>query len=476
MLKYTGHPFIDVGVATIVAMADKGSPEEVTEEDLQNVTATMEKWFSSASKFRDFLSSIYPNSQFTQPAFNKPKYASKKAEYASTVLRSYQHAHSQGEELCAFCGDPAVYTASRAQVPLLNGQTIINFSPKGKPGLPVCGYCLLAAHALPFGTLKSEGRLLVVHTDDPEWTFLFARKGWHYNLPKLQMMDQGGITDWPNHSHPKTKLVHLLCKILSDAQRGQRRQPHPLRSLVAYHFTNYGPRPAISIYELPSAALSFIREAEHPGAACHEAWKYYIDRAWVQPKAQKGEEAEVESTEKEIGRNTLYEDLFSLPDTAGRFLARHLVPSARRVEAWLALPEGNWSLIELFFRKVMHMNTQRIEAIRLLGDRLAAYVQHRDRRLFNDLHFARNYGAIRLALIRAARDGWSPDSEALIPMDVFARVFEEGNDDLADLSWRLARDVLMIRMCEQLHQAGWFEHNRDMIESIQQAESEEETE
>jgi CRISPR-associated protein Cst1 len=37
MLNYTGHPLVDVGIATITAFAEKDDPTELTEADLDKV-------------------------------------------------------------------------------------------------------------------------------------------------------------------------------------------------------------------------------------------------------------------------------------------------------------------------------------------------------------------------------------------------------------------------------------------------------
>ena len=37
MLEYTGHPLVDVGIATIIAFVDKRRPDELTEADLDEV-------------------------------------------------------------------------------------------------------------------------------------------------------------------------------------------------------------------------------------------------------------------------------------------------------------------------------------------------------------------------------------------------------------------------------------------------------
>lgn len=43
MLRYTGHPFIDVGIAAILAHVRKRQPEELTTDDLTQVVAYIEQ-------------------------------------------------------------------------------------------------------------------------------------------------------------------------------------------------------------------------------------------------------------------------------------------------------------------------------------------------------------------------------------------------------------------------------------------------
>ena len=42
-LTYTGHPFYDVGLATIVAMSEKNGPEELEESDLEKMAAYIQE-------------------------------------------------------------------------------------------------------------------------------------------------------------------------------------------------------------------------------------------------------------------------------------------------------------------------------------------------------------------------------------------------------------------------------------------------
>ena len=60
MLRYTGHPFVDVGAATLTAFAEKERPEHLTSDDLQ-VAAGMEKVYMG-KHMNSFLVCVFPNS------------------------------------------------------------------------------------------------------------------------------------------------------------------------------------------------------------------------------------------------------------------------------------------------------------------------------------------------------------------------------------------------------------------------------
>ena len=57
-------------------------------------------------------------------------------------------------------------------------------------------------------------------------------------------------------------------------------------------------------------------------------------------------------------------------------------------------------------------------------------------------------------------------------LDPYIAVFEEG-DELAHPDWRLARDLVLIRMVEQLYGQGWLRNNVDVIpETAEEEEAE----
>ena len=179
MLQYTGHPFVDVGVAAITAFVQKQRPEEVTPEDLEEVVAYIEQNYVRPP-LRGYLTMAFTsNAWFVQDAFNPNKpglsqeeQARRKAtrdDWADRHLRQWQPLATSQDEFCVFTGEPAIATtlsgklpssrAGRAQIPLLQGDDAINFFTNGDAGLPISGLALLALQFFPLGCAKCGASL-----------------------------------------------------------------------------------------------------------------------------------------------------------------------------------------------------------------------------------------------------------------------------------------------------------------------------
>ena len=118
------------------------------------------------------------------------------------------------------------------------------------------------------------------------------------------------------------------------------------------------------------------------------------------------------------------------------------------------------------------MDKERVEQIRQLGDRLAEYVSRQnDRRFFRDFFTLQRYDHLRNILIKAnlasAKNGHPP----LITLDPYISVFEEG-DEVARTDWRLARDLVLIRLVERLYELGWLGSHPEVISELEETETE----
>ncbi len=496
MLKFTGHPLVDVGAATIWAFSRKASLDKVAERDLERVADYIETHYV-VNPLKSFLNVAFPNSGFTQPAFEKePK---RRRDYARRVARSFESGTPVSEERCVFTGDPAVAVAFsdkedypmgrafRQHVPMVTGEDIINFHPYGDAGLPVSGIALLCIQAFPLGCAKCGGKLLAVHSDNPDLTYKFAAKFLDANRKLVDLAEKANSTKVPEASKTaKTLLIETLIEI-EQARLSEQTEARPY-SVTAYHLSNSGQsnpldarNPPLEIYHLPLEITGFL--AAIVGASYRAEWQHIERRAWQLTKAELKEgkkkrgKASQKQTEEETSRprrNFLYEDLFRLPAGAPTFIRRYLLRIPKQ-NAWEDDPRRqyslqrdagivSWKLTELFLERIMRMKQSRIERIREMGEELAQYVHaENDTRFFNRFYSEqRSYSLIRNELIRVNHTRLKRGEAPLVKFEPYMEVFED-MDERGKTDWRLARDLVLIRMIEKLYELRWIQQHTDAL-------------
>jgi len=498
VLRYTGHPIVDVGVATVTAFCGKSRPEDLTIDDLSAVAEyLLQKYVHGPLK--SYLSCVFTmNATYTQPSWP----IERREKESRDLLFSFTKVPEGAREglRCAFSGEPASTIAYRQHVPMITREGALNFFPAGLGGLPIAAPYLLAIQAFPLGARWCDGRALAVHSpDDHGLTYAFAKRFLQENRRLLLLTEESGER-YPDAKAPKTLIVHTLLEI--ERERRERGEDGGAPSLTVYYLTNSGqskgPRkaPDIDIFHLPAEIVAFVRSASRAGtsgvwsAIQAAAWERQDDGARRRRRgAQEGavdfEAAAPAQPAPGVSRNFLYEDLFALPDNAARFVRRYFLRRSYRFaregdprrEYHLAreLQLVSWDLTALFLKEVIGMDKNRIEAIRTLGDRIARHIAgDNDRRLFQALYRANAYRILRNLLIKASNARLKKGEAPLIGFDEFLLIFEEG-EELARVDWALARDLVLIRVIEQLYREGWFGREPEALEGLEDELEETET-
>lgn len=501
MLKFTGHPLVDVGFATIWAFSGKRTFDQVTEKDLDKVAEYIETHYV-VNPLKSFLNVAFPNSGFTQPAFEKTP--EQRSNYARRVARGYRKDMPMLDMPCVFTGEPAIgitlsatenkagYPKGRAfrhNVPLVTGEEVINFHPNGDAGLPVSGIAMLAIQAFPLGCAKCGGKLLAVHSDNPELTLKFAKKFLDNNRRQVNLAEEAGATKLPEAgATAKTLIVQTLIEI--ETARQQEREAEQPYSVTAYHLSNSGQsnpldrNPPLEIYYLPLEITEFL--AAIVGAEYRAEWRKIERRAWQLTKAEiaptkegKGKKKKAvkpqdESTAERSRKNFLYEDLFQLPQNARIFIRRYLlrVPARTKYQddprREYSLKSDadliSWKLTQLFLERILRMNPNRIERIRALGDDLAQYVHDENDTKFFERFYGeqKRYDMVRNELIRVSNARLKRGQPPLVKFEPYMEIFEDA-DERGRTDWRLARDLVLIRMIEKLYELRWIQQHADVI-------------
>jgi CRISPR-associated protein Cst1 len=485
-------------------MSEKSDPTLLTLEDLDSAADEMGRYYFSGA-LTSYLTCVFMNSEYVQPGSGDKKNASRK-RYADRILLAHR---APAEEpavghSCAFSGQPATHLIHRGQMPLLTGEGVLNFFAASAGGLFVSGPYLTALQALPLGGRRSEGKLLIAHSDDPSLTLALARNFVEDNrrLLGLALSSRLPEREGPSESlarehaswdaakkqpkYPDAKAAFtLIASDLLDVMREQRaaKAPESAASLHVYWLSSSGQGPSLEIFTLPSNLIRFFREVWK--ATTNAAWERLLRRGWVvrpeQPKQSKVR-AKDKSTRPLVGpgrsRNPVLADLLSIyadgfvdKDRARSFVRRHLLAVQRGA---VERPEDcNWELTDLFLKEVLGMTLDRIERIRAFADLLASYIARKnDKSLFETLMFKARYSDFRNALVKAQRREYKDQKNLLFGLDEYVAVFE-AEDSAGYADWSLVRDLICIRLIEQLHKGQWLTPEvlkTALVDEIEEAE------
>jgi len=445
LYTWTAHPITDMGISILTVFSGKNKPEDITEEDLKNFVQYAEKTYFTRA-ISGYLTVLF-TSNFINPSFSQEK----KQKYASEILKSYEKEPDESLPDCVYCRRKSVQLVYRDLLPMLTGRGMINFFPGGNPGLPVCGYCITAIQSLAIGSPKCSGKALIVHSEDHSFVIEFLEE-WLPKLKSMIQLSEAAQADMPKISRPRTRMIETIERM--------RRENEVRSSVTVYHISNSGQGPGINIYNLPDFVINFVIKTR--GARYSESWKQIKKMSWEKTKKDIDE---ISDEGRYSLTNYLYEDLFSLFDTGvdtsrktRLFVKRYFLDKALNLEV------RTWELTELFLKEVVALEKFRIDAIRNLGDKLADEIEgNNDKRLWSRIIRAEKPRDVRNILITQSIKNIKDSRQPVVSFDSYLEIFEEG-EELAKVDWKLAWDLVIIRVIDGLYEKKWFEKNKEMLD------------
>ncbi len=490
LLHWTGHALVDVGIAGLCAFANCQRPEDLTLEHLDGASAFMEEHYYGG-KLNAYLPCVFMNASFVQP---KETPETRQA-FITRYLRAHRaepHPTVRGQA-CVFSGAPATSPLVRTHLPMFSGEGVLNFRPNGTTSVPVAGRYVVAIMFLPFAGLRSEGRLLAIHTDSPALTLRFARRFLENNrkllalpLPTVRAVVHAKydreIPSWdaPKKKYkfadakgPRSLVVSDLTAIAREAFPSDTR-PEPI-ALTAYLVSNAGQGPSLDIFQIPSGVIAFVVRAA--SAPTRKAWQAVAERFRPVSDRDAADEGPARHAKAKKGapppkgragwsRNPAFEDLCGIFDggftdqaLAGRWLQRHVLGRFERKDGTIfrGSESRSWGLARLFLEEVLGMNKGRIEVIRCFADKLADWVnQKADKKLLHALYYGK-LSALDYRLRRVQQE--SASGKLLFGLDEYRDVWLHEDGDRY-----LVRDLITIRVVERLYELGYYRtHPEDAV-------------
>lgn len=297
-VHWTGHPFVDAGLAAIAATAQVERLEALTPKHLQRASEDLKRVLLSDQALgigverafaRTAMSQIFPNSELVNPSNWRGETTEEKAQRVrqivrevlqSDVQRAQQCLHSDGiGEVCSSCGEhrppDTMVTVRKANMPLLEG--IVNFYPAFTFGVRICGLCALAVRFLPMSVMRTGvyNRLWFLHTQSLEIGAKVSQiYGWqHFNSTIAANETLDFYSAWETAGDAGT-VLYLLFELLERYSAQVREVCQNPLPTTAYIFSNDNRGGYVQSLPIPNDLMRFLANLQiHSISAFRRFWR-----------------------------------------------------------------------------------------------------------------------------------------------------------------------------------------------------------
>jgi len=294
-VNWTGHPFVDAGLAAIAAVVGAKRLEDLTAEHLEKAAEELERILLSDQAMgigvekafvKSALSQLFPNSELVNPSNWKGQTPEAKAENVRQKFReALKHDLEKakislvqsGDATCLVCGRQVPETATtfvrKDKMPLLAG--IVNFYPAFAYGVRICGLCAFAVRFLSMavlvakiyrkqqGLLKIENKLWFLHTQVLEVATEISKRYCWVEFDKAIAANKSleFYNRWQTAGDAGT-VLYVLCELLGElGDQLREAYLHPLPT-TAYLFSNDNRNPYVQPLPIPNGLLIFLAKLQ----------------------------------------------------------------------------------------------------------------------------------------------------------------------------------------------------------------------
>ena len=256
LLKWTGNPFVDSGIASMLAFRQKDSPEEIVLEDLQAMKNLLLQVFTTTAWRESFRFIFTGNSKLLQNSYKTDK---KRNEEYSKLLDSMLSETESIREIgnCMACGGRnCKQRRNKMEIPLTGSGNSIGFFPSATVGADYCGVCAFMVQCSPLSYFACGGKFLFIQSTSENIKKIWAEKTIENVNKQISKNDYTGCLN-EGFSNPQNALFHITSQI---AREQTRLKENESAAISLYHFTN-GLRPKeifLNLYEMPSPVFRFV--------------------------------------------------------------------------------------------------------------------------------------------------------------------------------------------------------------------------
>ncbi len=428
-LDWTGHPFTDAGLVAILLLSNKNNPSDLKDEDVKHAIDFVSKLYAKDEWSSEILHGmIFPNNGIlmANPGMKKKKSHENIKKNLLELFSDIEN-YSKGPN-CVICGKRPVSHKKdvyRSVFPLLGSGDVTNyFHSANLKGADVCAHCLFLTQFIPIVCYRLP-RILLIHAYPYEIMMELAKDA--VNDAKKTMV----ASNAEGFRRPENYFFRKIVEITKNVGAGYWRDA----SITLYYFICNNKTQQIDIVHVPNSATNFVAYAS---IVDKEGWKKILMKGW------RNRDIEFEDLEKNYS-NEVYSRLLNEESILEYFYDRQ----NRNVNA-------KWDLLAFYCKEVLGMNEKSLEFIKSVGDRIVETLEKlpenkiRDR--VRELENAEKMFQFEMFFVRLEKDRLELKMrEPLMSYDEFTRILIAYGEDFG-VSWRTAKNLLLFRIYERLHE------------------------
>lgn len=424
ILRMTGNPFVDAGVAALCALTNHDRPQEITKDELKKASEELMKFYlqipdnPNEVRWTGLNRFFTINCKWTNPSYKKTRYEECR-RWIKGLVGEIEPLGSSGT--CAACGArEADALAFSHESPLTGTGDFRNYFSFFETGFPLCNTCIFTMQFAPLTLLSPDKILLLLHSHEFELMLLVAKEAlkgverrlhlglkyyWPDEVPIKRKFAFGKKPKMYNVG-PQESFVRLVAHLLAATSQ---EFTHDV-TIRLYRLFNAGQQIALSYYDLPSDVFRFIRLAQ-------TQLKSRLEEMFNQANPR------------------IFATLINR-EKLSRILGMLLRKDDRRLI-------GGWNLLELYLKEVEKMSEDRIRVLKEVADRLYEYLKSTNFKRLKNLEQADKYGDLRMLLTRIQKETLIyriDDEELLFPQTPGGGVM-----------WRGTQALLLARIYERMH-------------------------
>lgn len=472
---WTGHPFVDAGLASILIYTGKQSPEELECKDIKDTISFASNLYSTP-EFAKYLTRIFRNNNpilMINPSMRKFSTPDKLKSGLSDLF-SLIPPLNEGNSKCQQCGlrrkisgmelrqvVPSKDKNKPKEVagdifPLLGTGGMRNFFPFANSlGADICASCLLLSQMMPLSTYAIQSKkgtvigIFIIHVYPFDKMLEFSIESLNYTKENSLFSDARGFRRPENFFFKK--IIEITRKVESGSNFWKN------TTVTLYYFIN-GNRSGeqwIDIIHIPTQILKFIAFA---GEKDYNGWKNILNRGWLIKKNKNGKSF----GDLEKGYyNKVYSKLLNEESILPYFL------NMQKKEA-----NTKWRLLEFYCLEVLDLDKETLEFIKGIGDKIVVTVEQLEdnhlRKTIRELENAKKLYQfenffVRLERIRQQKG--IPDS--LLSFDEFSIILTGYGEEIYT-SWYVVKNLLLFRIYEKLHNRLMKTNSEDNSEETEE--------